>query len=106
MPRAFARRRKAKRGPDKLDFAVPASSPGASAGVYRRRAQGHRVDEREKIADRSCWCSKRNSVRQKAIQIYLHPLFNTIIMWLIIANAIVLLFVDPLDKTTGTRQHP
>ena len=65
MPRAFARRRKAKRGPDKLDFA------DISLLLLRVHRQGFIDDEpknieltkEEKIADRSCWCSKRNSVR-------------------------------------------
>ena len=103
MPRAFARRRKAKRGPDKLDFA------DISLLLLRVHRQGFVGEEHkdiewtkeEQIADRSCWCSKKNSARHKAIQMYLHPWFDAIIMWLIIANAIVLLFVDPLDKTSG-----
>ena len=97
MPRAFGRRMRKKRGPDKLDFADISLMLLAAHKKNIFDEKDAELSKEEKISDVACFCKKDDKVRFHLIQMYLNPWFDRLVIFLIFANSITLCFSDPMD---------
>jgi hypothetical protein len=102
MPRAFARSRKLRRGPDKLNFADISLMLLRAHRKNPFEEKDPALTKDEQLSPKVCGMDKICGLRKLCIKIFLHKWFDTVVMLLIFANSITLLFSNPLDKDPTT----
>ena len=72
MPRAFGRRMRKRRGPDKLDFADISLMLLAAHKKNMFEEKEPELSKEERIGERGCFCKREEKFRALMIKIYLN----------------------------------